>query len=193
LPRGLWGSRETGSSRCFADVAAAHGIETRPSAEVYDLAIVGAGPAGLAAAVYGASEGLRTVVLEPNAIGGQAGTSSMIRNYLGFPRGISGGGLAHRAWEQAVLFGAQFVFTDEVAGLGLRGDDRVMALSDGSQAAARAVIIAAGVAYGRLSIPALDRPIGAGCGPAPGYGDALAAALGITWPAVLCSGPMRRR
>ena len=146
----------------FADVAAAHGIETRPSPEVYDLAIVGAGPAGLAAAVYGASEGLRTVVLEPNAIGGQAGTSSMIRNYLGFPRGISGGGLAHRAWEQAVLFGARFVFTHEVVGLGLRGDDRVMALSDGSQAAARAVIIATGVSYRRLTIPALDRLIGAG-------------------------------
>src|SRR6266487_3098104 len=146
----------------LADVAAAHGIETRPSPEVYDLAIVGAGPAGLAAAVYGASEGLRTVVLEPHAIGGQAGASSMIRNYLGFPRGISGGGLAHRAWEQAVLFGARFVFMHEVMGLSPRGDDRVIALGDGSQAAARAVIIAAGVAYRRLGIPALDRLIGAG-------------------------------
>jgi thioredoxin reductase (NADPH) len=146
----------------FADVAAAHGIETRPSPEVYDLAIVGAGPAGLAAAVFGASEGLRTVVLEPQAIGGQAGTSSMIRNYLGFPRGISGGGLAHRAWEQAVLFGAQFVFMQEVMGLTPRGDDRVIALGDESQAAARAVIIAAGVAYRRLGILALDRLIGAG-------------------------------
>ena len=146
----------------LADVAAAHGIETRPSPEVYDLAIVGAGPAGLAAAVFGASEGLRTVVLEPQAIGGQAGTSSMIRNYLGFPRGISGGGLAHRAWEQAVLFGAQFVFMLEVMGLSPRGDDRMIALGDGSQAAARAVIIAAGVAYRRLGIPALDRLIGAG-------------------------------
>ena len=146
----------------FADVAAAHGIETRPSTEVYDLAIAGAGPAGLGAAVYGASEGLRTVVFEPHAIGGQAGTSSMIRNYLGFPRGISGGGLAHRAWEQALLFGAQFVFMHEVVGLSARGDDRVIALGDGSQAVARAVIIATGVAYRRLSIPALDRLIGAG-------------------------------
>jgi thioredoxin reductase (NADPH) len=146
----------------LADVAAAHGIETRPSPEVYDLAIVGAGPAGLAAAVFGASEGLRTVVLEPHAIGGQAGTSSMIRNYLGFPRGISGGALAHRAWEQAVLFGAQFVFMHEVMGLSPRGDHRVIALGDGSQAVARTVIIAAGVAYRRLGIPALDRLIGAG-------------------------------
>ena len=146
----------------LADLAAAHGIQICPSPGVYDLAIVGAGPAGLAAAVYGASEGLRTVILEPHAIGGQAGTSSMIRNYLGFPRGISGGGLAHRAWEQAVLFGAQFVFMLEVMGLSSRGDDRVIALGDGSQAAARAVIIAAGVAYRRLGIPALDRLIGAG-------------------------------
>jgi thioredoxin reductase (NADPH) len=146
----------------LADVAAAHGIQTQPSPEVYDLAIVGAGPAGLAAAVFGASEGLRTVVLEPRAIGGQAGTSSMIRNYLGFPRGISGGGLAHRAWEQAVLFGAQFVFMLEVMGLSPRGDDRLVALGDETQAAARSVIIAAGVAYRRLGIPALDRLIGAG-------------------------------
>lgn len=146
----------------FAEIGAAHGIQTRPSAEVYDLAIVGAGPAGLAAAVYGASEGLRTVVLEPHAIGGQAGTSSMIRNYLGFPRGISGGGLAHRAWEQAVLFGAEFVFIQEATGLTCRGDDRVIALGDGSQAAARAVIVAVGVAYRRLGIAALDRLMGAG-------------------------------
>jgi thioredoxin reductase (NADPH) len=146
----------------FADVAAAHGIQTRPSPGVYDLAIAGAGPAGLAAAVYGASEGLRTVVLEPHSIGGQAGTSSMIRNYLGFPRGISGGGLAYRAWEQAVLFGAEFVFIQEGTGLSARGEERVIALGDGSQAVARAVIIAAGVAYRRLGNAALDRLLGAG-------------------------------
>ena len=99
------------------------GIPTRPSSEVYDLAILGAGPAGLAAAVYGASEGLRTLVVEPQAIGGQAGTSSMIRNYLGFPRGVSGGELAFRAWEQALLFGAQFVFMQRATGLTARGDD----------------------------------------------------------------------
>jgi thioredoxin reductase (NADPH) len=146
----------------FAEVGAAHGIQVRPSAEVYDLAVVGAGPAGLAAAVYGASEGLRTVVLEPHAIGGQAGASSLIRNYLGFPRGISGGGLAHRAWEQAVLFGAEFVFVQEAVRLSRRGQDRLVALADGSQAAARAVIVAAGATYRRLGIPALDRLLGAG-------------------------------
>jgi len=94
-----------------ADLAASHGIATRPSQPVYDLAVLGAGPAGLAAAVYGASEGLRTLVIEPKAIGGQAGTSSMIRNYPGFTRGVAGAELAHRAWEQAVLFGAEFIFT----------------------------------------------------------------------------------
>jgi thioredoxin reductase (NADPH) len=146
----------------FADVAASHGIQTRPSPEVYDLAIVGAGPAGLAALVYGASEGLRTVVLESHAIGGQAGTSSMIRNYLGFARGISGGELAHRAWEQAVLFGGELVYSHEATGLSPRGDHHVIALGDETPAAARAVIIAAGVAYRRLGIPALDRLVGAG-------------------------------
>jgi thioredoxin reductase (NADPH) len=146
----------------IADVAASHGIQTRPDAEVYDLAIIGAGPAGLAAAVYGASEGLRTLILEPQALGGQAGTSSLIRNYLGFPRGISGGALAHRAWEQAVLFGAQFVFTCEATGLSIRGDNHVIALGEENEAAARAVIIAAGVAYRRLGIAALDRLIGTG-------------------------------
>jgi thioredoxin reductase (NADPH) len=129
---------------------------------VYDLAILGAGPAGLAAAVYGASEGLRTLVIEPQAIGGQAGTSSMIRNYLGFPRGVSGGELAFRAWEQALIFGIQFVFGQRATGLTLRRHERVVTLSDGSEVNARAVIIAAGVEYRRLGIPALERLVGVG-------------------------------
>jgi thioredoxin reductase (NADPH) len=146
----------------YAEVAAAHGITTKPSSEVFDLAVLGAGPAGLAAAVNGASEGLRTLVIEPRSIGGQAGSSSMIRNYLGFPRGISGGGLAHRAWEQAVLFGAEFVFTQRAIQLRPQGDQRLMALSEGDTAVARAVIIAAGVTYRRLGIPSLDRLVGMG-------------------------------
>ena len=146
----------------FAEVAGSHGIHTRPSPEVHDLAIVGAGPAGLAAAVYGASEGLRALVVEPLAIGGQAGTSSMIRNYLGFPRGVSGGELAHRAWEQAVLFGADFVFTQRATALATRGKEHLIALADGSEAVARAVMVAAGVEYRRLGIPALERLVGAG-------------------------------
>jgi thioredoxin reductase (NADPH) len=144
------------------DIADALGVHTRLATEVYDLVIVGAGPAGLAAAVYAASEGLHTLVIEPEAIGGQAGTSSMIRNYLGFPRGVSGGELAFRAWEQALLFGTQFVFSQEAAGLKLHGQHRALALSDGSEVISRAVMIAAGVEYRRLGIPALERLVGAG-------------------------------
>ena len=145
-----------------AEIAHSHGIRTRPSSDTYDLAILGAGPAGLAAAVYGASEGLKTLVLEPLAIGGQAGTSSMIRNYLGFPRGIGGGELAHRAWEQAVLFGAEFAFTRPATGLATRGRERMISLSDGSEVIARAVIIASGVDYRRMGVPSLERLVGAG-------------------------------
>jgi thioredoxin reductase (NADPH) len=146
----------------FADIAGAHGIQVQPAAELHDLAILGAGPAGLAAAVYGASEGLRTVVIEQAAIGGQAGTSSLIRNYLGFPRGLSGGDLAHRAWQQAVLFGAQFVFTHQAIRLARTGGHQVITLDDGSEAVSRAVIIATGVTYRRLNIPSLDRFVGTG-------------------------------
>ena len=113
----------------------------------YDLAIVGAGPAGLAAAVYGSSEGLRTLVIEHETLGGQAGSSSMIRNYLGFPRGVSGSELTFRAWEQALVFGTQFLFMHRANGLTTRGNERVISLADGSEVRARAVIIAAGVQY----------------------------------------------
>jgi thioredoxin reductase (NADPH) len=146
----------------LADVGKALGVDTRPSAEAYDLAILGAGPAGLSAAVYGASEGLSTLVIEPRAIGGQAGTSSMIRNYLGFPRGVSGGDLTFRAWEQALLFGARFVFAHSATGLATRGDKRVVVLTDGSEVIARSVIVAAGVAYRRIGVPSLERLVGVG-------------------------------
>ncbi len=144
------------------EVASSHGIQVRPRDGEYDLVVLGAGPAGLAAAVYGASEGLRTLLLEARAIGGQAGTSSMIRNYLGFPRGISGGELAHRAWQQATLLGAEFVFTHRVTALTTDGDRHALELDDGAQVAARAVILATGVTYRRLGLPDLDRLIGAG-------------------------------
>jgi thioredoxin reductase (NADPH) len=127
-----------------------------------DLAIVGAGPAGLAAAVYAASEGVRTVVIEREVVGGQAGTSALIRNYLGFPRGISGAELAKRAYEQAWLFGAKYVLAREVSGLRASGDDRIVRLSDGREIVARAVLIATGASYRRLGIPALERLQGAG-------------------------------
>jgi len=132
------------------------------SSQTVDVMIVGAGPAGLSAAVYGASEGLQTVIVEREALGGQAGTSSRIRNYLGFPMGISGGELATRAYQQAWLFGATFIFTQEAVGLETRGNERVVRLSDGSEIVSRTVILAMGVSYLRLGIPGLDRLIGTG-------------------------------
>lgn len=127
-----------------------------------DLAIVGGGPSGLAAAVYAASEGLRTIVIEREALGGQAGTSSLIRNYLGFPRGISGAELAQRAWQQAWLFGAKYVLARDAVGLCANGSEREVRLSDGRAIRARAVLIATGARYRRLEVPRLEALMGAG-------------------------------
>jgi thioredoxin reductase (NADPH) len=127
-----------------------------------DLAVVGAGPAGLAAAVYGASEGLKTLVIEREAVGGQAGSSSLIRNYLGFPRGISGAELAQRAYQQAWIFGAKYLLARDVGSLRIAGDQRILALSDGREVTCRAVIIATGARYRRLGIPTLEALVGAG-------------------------------
>lgn len=144
------------------DVADAFGVKTRAPDDVMDLAVIGAGPAGLAAAVYGSSEGLHTVVLEREAMGGQAGTSSMIRNYLGFPRGVSGTELAQRAYSQAWSFGTQFIFTQEARQLRAEGEERRVALTGGTEIRARAVVLATGVAYRRLGVPGIDRHLGAG-------------------------------
>ena len=140
---------------------------------VVDLCIVGAGPAGLAAAVYGSSEGLNTVVVEVEAIGGQAGTSSMIRNYLGFPRGISGMRLAQRARNQAIRFGTRFFTGWEVTSFGPceHGDHHVVR-TDGGEIHARAVVVATGVRYRKLGIEALERMVGRGVF----YGSAMSAA-----------------
>ncbi|HEX5189590.1 MAG TPA: FAD-dependent oxidoreductase [Streptosporangiaceae bacterium] len=143
-------------------IAEALGLRTAPGAGVYDVAVIGAGPAGLAAAVYAASEGLATVVLEPEAVGGQAGTSSLIRNYLGFPRGVTGEDLAVRAFTQAWNFGAEYVYGNHVTGLMPAGEERVLTLSGGSQVRSRAVVIATGVSYRRLGIPSLEELTGAG-------------------------------
>ena len=143
-------------------LAEALGFGTRPAAGGCDVLIVGAGPAGLAAAVYAASEGFATEVLEPGVPGGQAGTSSQIRNYLGFPYGLSGDELTTRAMQQAWLFGAELILAQTATGLRADGPHRVVTLSDGGEVAARAVILATGVAWRRLRVPALDALNGAG-------------------------------
>jgi thioredoxin reductase (NADPH) len=145
-----------------AQVGAALGVDTQPRERPYDLTVVGGGPAGLAAAVYGASEGLRIALLEREAFGGQAGTSSLIRNYLGFPRGISGVELASRASEQAWLFGTHFIYGNPAKSLATDRDTRIVTLQDGSQVRSRAVIIATGMSYRRLEVPELESLLGAG-------------------------------
>jgi thioredoxin reductase (NADPH) len=137
-------------------VAEALGLRTHAEQPLYDLCIVGGGPAGLAAAVYAASEGLRTVVVERDAPGGQAGQSASIENYLGFPKGLSGADLAHRAVAQAARFGAETVLARDVVGLTARGPVHAVGLEGGGEIEARAVLVATGVAYRRLAAPGLD-------------------------------------
>jgi thioredoxin reductase (NADPH) len=140
---------------------------------VADLVVVGAGPAGLAASVYAASEGLRTVTIEAEAIGGQAGTSSMIRNYLGFPRGISGMRLAQRARNQAIRFGTQFFTGWPATGLEIGGlGEPHVVRTDGGDVRARAVVVATGVTYRKLGVAAIDAMVGSGVN----YGAAMTAA-----------------
>jgi thioredoxin reductase (NADPH) len=127
-----------------------------------DVVIVGAGPAGLTAAVYAASEGLQTVVLEETVSGGQAGNSPMIRNYPGFPHGISGHDLTRRACEQAWMFGAHMVFSQRAVGLECRGGDRIVQLTGGGQITARAVVVATGISWRRLRVPRLEALVGSG-------------------------------
>ncbi|WP_285568768.1 FAD-dependent oxidoreductase [Actinoallomurus iriomotensis] len=145
-----------------AEIAAVVGLSTEPAAEFYDLIVIGGGPAGLGAAVYGASEGLRTVLVERQATGGQAGQSSRIENYLGFPDGVSGSQLTERARRQARKFGAEVLTARDVVGLEARGSARVITFSDGSEIAAHAVVLASGVAYRSLEAT--------GCGDLTGRG-----------------------
>jgi thioredoxin reductase (NADPH) len=151
------------------------GLNTLSDVRDFDLVIIGAGPAGLAAAVYGASEGLRTVVVERETFGGQAGTSSLIRNYLGFSRGVSGSELAWQAYQQAWLFGASFRLARQATALHHRGERLVVSLSDGTEVAGRMVIVTTGVSYRHLGVPSLEALQGAGVL----YGAAVTEAQGM--------------
>jgi len=156
-----------------AEIAAKIGLQTQAERPFYDLIIIGGGPAGLAAAVYGASEGLSTVMIEREAPGGQAGSSSRIENYLGFPVGLSGADLARRAVTQARRFGVEILAPQEVVGVRLQDPYRVVQLADGSEISCHVLLIATGVSYRRLDMPGMQRLYGAGIY----YGAAQAEAL----------------
>lgn len=144
------------------EIAEHIGLSTKAREHFYDLAIVGAGPAGLASAVYGGSEGLRTVLVEREAPGGQAGTSSKIENYLGFPAGISGGDLARRAVDQAKRFGVEILTPQEAVGLEVKGPYKLITMSDGSEIACHALMLAMGVSWNLLPAEGADELAGAG-------------------------------
>jgi thioredoxin reductase (NADPH) len=156
-----------------AELAERLGLRTRAESRFYDLVIVGGGPAGLAAAVYGASEGLRTLIIERDAPGGQAGTSSRIENYLGFPTGLSGAELARRAVAQAQRFGVEILNPQEATGLRREDPYRIVTLSDGSEVSCHALVVATGVSYRKLALPGIDRLTDAGVY----YGAAMTEAI----------------
>src|SRR6516165_1083501 len=137
-------------------LAAKIGLNTRAQTDFYDFVIVGGGPAGLAAAVYGASEGLKTLLIERSAPGGQAGMSSRIENYLGFPAGLTGADLARRAFDQAKRFGAEILSPQEAVGLRVDGPYRFIKLRDGSEISCHALLIASGLSWRRLEIPGIE-------------------------------------
>jgi thioredoxin reductase (NADPH) len=145
-----------------SELAAVVGLSVEAESDFYDLIVVGGGPAGLGAAVYGASEGLRTVLVEREATGGQAGQSSRIENYLGFPNGVSGGQLADRARRQARKFGAELLLTRDCIALEAHGSKRVLRFADGGSIGAHAVVLATGVSYRSLGVPGADGLTGRG-------------------------------
>ena len=144
------------------EIAAAVGLTTSPTTDFYDLVVIGGGPAGLGSAVYGASEGLRTVLVERQATGGQAGQSSRIENYLGFPDGVSGAQLTDRARRQAAKFGSEVLTARDVVGLEARGSARVVSFGDGSEIAAHSVVLATGVSYRALTAEGVAELTGRG-------------------------------
>lgn len=163
------------SKPTIAELAERVGLHTRAVSETYDLIVVGTGPAGLASAVYGASEGLRTLLIEREAPGGQAGTSSSIENYLGFPVGLSGADLTRRAVAQARRFGAEILTPMEAVKLDSHDGYHVVTLSDGSKVASQALIVSTGVSYRLLDVPGAERLAGAGLF----YGAAITEALAV--------------
>jgi thioredoxin reductase (NADPH) len=168
-----------------AEVARAFGVDTDLGSERdFDVIVIGAGPAGLTAAVYAASEGLSTLVIDRAGIGGQAGTSSLIRNYLGFARGISGGELAQRAYQQAWVFGSHFTLMREVHALDRSAEGWNVFLDKGEQARGRAVVLATGISYRRLGVPALERLLGSGVF----YGASVSEARALAGASVLVVG-----
>ncbi|UFH54007.1 FAD-dependent oxidoreductase [Spirosoma sp. KNUC1025] len=146
----------------LSDLGEKLGLKPKASQSLYDLAIIGAGPAGLAAAVYGGSEGLKTIMIDKRAPGGQAGTSSRIENYLGFPSGLSGADLTRRAISQAQRFGVEFLAPQEVISIRSQGQYKHISMADGSEVVTRAVILSTGVAYHKLENESLDKFTGAG-------------------------------
>ncbi len=156
-----------------SDVADRLGFERRADTGFYDLVIVGGGPAGLAAAVYGASEGLKTVIIEREAPGGQAGLSSRIENYLGFPSGLSGGDLTRRAVAQVKRFGAEILAPQEAVSVRAEGPYRILKLQDGSEVSSHTVLIATGVQWRKLDVPGMERLTGAGVYYGAGATEAL--------------------
>jgi thioredoxin reductase (NADPH) len=160
----------------FREVATRLGLRTTPSPGIYDVAIVGGGPSGLAAAVYGASEGLRTILIERDAPGGQAGTSSRIENYLGFPTGVSGDDLGARALAQARRFGVEILVARHAAAIDRSDDALAVVLDEGERIAVRTIVLATGVAWRALEIPGADALVGRGVY----YGAARTEALGTS-------------
>ena len=176
LPLVIFEDQEKLSQPTTIDIAERLGLRTRPEISFYDLIIIGADPAGLAAAVYGGSEGLKTLLIEREAPGGQAGTSSRIENYLGFPNGITGGDLTSRAVTQARRFGVEMLTPVEVHSLSVRDQYRVVHLLNGGEVSCHALLIATGVSYRKLDVPGIDKLTGAGVY----YGAAMAEALSCT-------------
>lgn len=168
----------------LAELGHALGAQHAVKGGLYDLAIVGGGPAGLSAAVNAASEGLRTIVIEREAIGGQASSSSLIRNYPGFPAGVSGTGLMNLTHQQAYIFGTEFYLFHSVVELRRNGNPFTLVLSDGTEIACRAVILAMGAAYRRLNIPSLEALVGSGVY----YGGGVTEALGMIGQSIFVVG-----